>query len=909
MSEDAENNVALGVGKFPRPGTAARFVRDVNKGVIAAPHPETLAKRDPWFGTGVPKDLRDRPRKVYVHKTTDGKYSVRQQEVNRDVPLSSHDTEAEANSYAELARRQDISLHDRDRQQRADGGPVAGASPNYQEMMRDQQRYGNSNLLGSNPGWRPHDLITTAKLKSSVDEALAEHWSLDQRQRKLHSVMMRGRVAQHFPTAEAGKHGSILTTTAKMDKDKLSPEEKAHPIMQGKDGFLTTGLAFSPAYRVGNFNFCNNSVGCWRACLGVKSGQYGASSEGGNPNSFAGNARIASLRRSHAFINDPGAFAVRLDDALQSAKNDADSSNKRLGMRLNILSDIHPDVWRSLYDHYPDVSFYDYTKNATKQLGIPNHHLTHSLRGSSHPVGYNGVTGSAIDSPFQNWNQMRERITRGENVAIPFAHRKLIPQYLHDEESGLMVPVIDGDRHDFRPLDPKQANGHGVIVGLRDKINQGRPVDHPRETHGVMFPYDPKPKLDAKGNQVMVDSGKRRSDGKPVMSPVATNDAVTMAPQGARRTVTKHADGSVAPPDQQYAVGGRVPFIRGDDQVPLTSIMPDDEYMFSQFANSHMYRELNEAETAALKEPGDSRRVIWRGSFADGGSTTTETTAAPSNPRFHAGPIHSAVAGRTDHLPITVESGSYVLPADIVSAGGSGNTLAGFKVLRRTFGGSPYNAGNAPYGQSKGVYGLPVTYASGGKVCAAGIVFMSPDKKILLMRRTGDEPGADHVGEWALPAGKLERGETPEQAARRETREEAGYDHDGGLSPLMHSDDERVDFTTYLAHSRRFEPTLNNEHDRAKWVALDEAQKLPLHPGVRAALDKLAQRTRKAGGGASSGVPIVAAGGEWVIPPEHVRHVGGGDLDMGHKVLDAFVHRVRSELIGTLRKLPPPKKD
>ena len=46
----------------------------------------------------------------------------------------------------------------------------------------------------------------------------------------------------------------------------------------------------------------------------------------------------------------------------------------------------------------------------------------------------------------------------------------------------------------------------------------------------------------------------------------------------------------------------------------------------------------------------------------------------------HVGPIHSAVAGRTDHLPMHVPSGAYVLPADIVSAMGEGNTAAGFKV-------------------------------------------------------------------------------------------------------------------------------------------------------------------------------------------------------------------------------------
>lgn len=48
---------------------------------------------------------------------------------------------------------------------------------------------------------------------------------------------------------------------------------------------------------------------------------------------------------------------------------------------------------------------------------------------------------------------------------------------------------------------------------------------------------------------------------------------------------------------------------------------------------------------------------------------------------IHVGPIHAPVAGRTDHLPMHVPSGSYVIPADIVSALGEGNTLNGFKNL------------------------------------------------------------------------------------------------------------------------------------------------------------------------------------------------------------------------------------
>lgn len=54
--------------------------------------------------------------------------------------------------------------------------------------------------------------------------------------------------------------------------------------------------------------------------------------------------------------------------------------------------------------------------------------------------------------------------------------------------------------------------------------------------------------------------------------------------------------------------------------------------------------------------------------------------------KIFVGPIHSDVAGRTDHLPCQVPSGSYVLPADIVSAAGQGNTMAGFRVFNNVFG-------------------------------------------------------------------------------------------------------------------------------------------------------------------------------------------------------------------------------
>ncbi|NBR32733.1 MAG: hypothetical protein EBT84_11320 [Sphingomonadaceae bacterium] len=65
----------------------------------------------------------------------------------------------------------------------------------------------------------------------------------------------------------------------------------------------------------------------------------------------------------------------------------------------------------------------------------------------------------------------------------------------------------------------------------------------------------------------------------------------------------------------------------------------------------------------------------------------------------------------------------------------------------------------------------------------------------------------------------------------------------------------------------------------------------------------------KAAGGSTQTVPIIAAGGEYVISPEEVLKVGKGDLDTGHRVLDEFVKRMRAETVKTLKALPGPKKD
>jgi hypothetical protein len=53
-------------------------------------------------------------------------------------------------------------------------------------------------------------------------------------------------------------------------------------------------------------------------------------------------------------------------------------------------------------------------------------------------------------------------------------------------------------------------------------------------------------------------------------------------------------------------------------------------------------------------------------------------------------------------------------------------------------------------------------------------------------------------------------------------------------------------------------------------------------------------------------VPVVVAGGEYIIPPEVVRAMGHGDLKEGHKALDEFVMKTRRDHLKTIKKLKPP---
>lgn len=95
--------------------------------------------------------------------------------------------------------------------------------------------------------------------------------------------------------------------------------------------------------------------------------------------------------------------------------------------------------------------------------------------------------------------------------------------------------------------------------------------------------------------------------------------------------------------------------------------------------------------------------------------------------------------------------------------------------------------------------------------------------------------------DWTLPKGKLDPGETHEQAAVREVAEETGWVADLGadLGDIGYEHNERpkrVRYWAMQARSGSFAP--NAEVDELRWLPLDAARELLTYERDREVLDR-----------------------------------------------------------------------
>lgn len=251
---------------------------------------------------------------------------------------------------------------------------------------------------------------------------------------------------------------------------KLLTPEKSNPKTAKNanvGGVLSSLLMLSPATLSGKANVCPGlSAGCKASCLNT-SGMGGMVSEK-NP---VNDAQAARLKRTNYLFNDPHGFLELLDHEIGRLKKDAYKAGVRPVIRLNGTSDLawenmrHPD-WqgKNLFEKHPEVQFYDYTARPERMRNnkYGNYHLTFSLKEDNHDIA-------------------KKLLQEGHNVAVPFGFKKATATKEEKAKGDYGItrplpkthwgyPVIDGETHDLRFLDPKGSpeNG-GIIVGLRAK--------------------------------------------------------------------------------------------------------------------------------------------------------------------------------------------------------------------------------------------------------------------------------------------------------------------------------------------------------------------------------------------------------------------------------------------------------
>lgn len=204
-----------------------------------------------------------------------------------------------------------------------------------------------------------------------------------------------------------------------------------------KLGYLTYILHLAPSDVSGVINTCPwSSTGCRNSCLNT-AGRGGILKKGESTNKI----QQARIRKTVFFKSDRTNFMQSLFIDIDKAIKYASKKGLIPTFRLNGTSDIPFESiklnGKTVFDSFPNVQFYDYTKGANRKISaITNYHLTFSRNESNH-------------------NQTAIALANGMNVAMVFDKT---PTTYFD------LQVINGDDTDLRFLDAS-----GVIVGLKAK--------------------------------------------------------------------------------------------------------------------------------------------------------------------------------------------------------------------------------------------------------------------------------------------------------------------------------------------------------------------------------------------------------------------------------------------------------
>ena len=212
----------------------------------------------------------------------------------------------------------------------------------------------------------------------------------------------------------------------------------ANPKIQKgtKLGYLSFILHLAPADLSGRETCPKRTAGCTAACLNT-AGRGGMFKRGETTNMI----QKARIRKTQYFFNARQDFMLDLKKDIEKAIKFANRKGLVPVFRLNGTSDLSWEKYDmipglNVFECFPDIQFYDYTKVLGRKAGYDNYFLIFSQ-----------ADGNEAD--------VTKAMAQGMNVAAVFDE---VPETYKGKT------VINADETDLRFLDPK-----GVIAGLKAK--------------------------------------------------------------------------------------------------------------------------------------------------------------------------------------------------------------------------------------------------------------------------------------------------------------------------------------------------------------------------------------------------------------------------------------------------------